>query len=191
MRAAGSTRAFLYGTWEGGAAAVLLGSTFPEQVRGLVLISATLMPARRGAKPACLGPWAAFERNIALIQQPCGCTTRRGWCEPLQTFAMLAVCHAINPTRWPQHLLKRLSTRKQLLAGLPFVIMAAGCRDNVTAPAGGNIRIVVQQSLTGQTTSAGNFSMTGAVADAGVRQRNWCLTDHLHNLRYQSRLVAR
>ena len=59
-------------------------------------------------------------------------------------------------------------TRKQLLAGLTYVIMAAGCSDNVTAPAGGNIRIVVQQSFTGLTTSVGNFSMTGAVADAGV-----------------------
>ena len=55
-----------------------------------------------------------------------------------------------------------------LLAGLTFVIMAAGCSDNVTAPAGGNIRIVVQQSLTGQTTSVDNVSMTGAVADADV-----------------------
>ena len=59
-------------------------------------------------------------------------------------------------------------TPKQLLAGLPFVMMAAGCSDNVTAPTGGNVRIVVQQSLTGQTTSAGNFSMTGAVADEGA-----------------------
>lgn len=30
------------------------------------------------------------------------------------------------------------------------------------------MRIVVQQSLTGQTTSAGNFAMTGAVADEGA-----------------------
>ena len=103
MRAAGATRAFVCGTWQGGAATVLLGSTFAEPVRGLVLISATPTPARHGAEPAWSRPWAAFERNIALIQQPYGRTTRRGWCEPLQTFVMLAVCHAINATRWPQH----------------------------------------------------------------------------------------
>ena len=81
---------------------------------------------------------------------------------------MLPVCRAITPTRWPRLLLELLMTRNQLLAGLPFVMMAAGCSDHVTAPAGGDVRIVVQQSLTGQTTSAGIFSMTGAVADEGA-----------------------
>ena len=48
MRAVGSRRAFVSGTSEGGAAAVLFASMFPEEVRGLVLIASTPMVARHG-----------------------------------------------------------------------------------------------------------------------------------------------
>jgi pimeloyl-ACP methyl ester carboxylesterase len=72
MRAVGSNRAFVSGTSEGGAAAVLLASMYPDEVRGLVLIAATPMPARRGAEPEWARPWEEFERNIALIQQTWG-----------------------------------------------------------------------------------------------------------------------
>ena len=72
LRTVGSTRAFVSGTSEGGAAAVLLASTYPDQVRGLVLIAATPMPARRGPEPDWARPWDAFERNITLIQQTWG-----------------------------------------------------------------------------------------------------------------------
>jgi pimeloyl-ACP methyl ester carboxylesterase/DNA-binding CsgD family transcriptional regulator len=72
MRAVGSTRAFVCGTSESGAAAVLLASMYPDLVRGLVLMAATPMPARRGAEPEWARPWEEFERNIELMQQTWG-----------------------------------------------------------------------------------------------------------------------
>lgn len=72
LRAAGSTRAFVCGTSEGGAAAVIMASTFPELVRGLVLIAATAMPARRGAEPAWARPWEEFEQMIDMMQRTWG-----------------------------------------------------------------------------------------------------------------------
>ena len=44
----------------------------------------------------------------------------------------------------------------------------AACADEVTAPSGGNVSIVIQQSLTGETTAAGTFAMTGAFSDQGA-----------------------
>lgn len=44
----------------------------------------------------------------------------------------------------------------------------AACSDDATAPtANGPVSIAIAQSLTGQTTSAGAFTMTGARADSG------------------------
>lgn len=57
---------------------------------------------------------------------------------------------------------------KTILIGLPLALMTAACADDVAAPAGGNVSIVIQQSLTGETTSAGTFAMTGALADQGT-----------------------
>ena len=72
LRAVGSTRAFVSGTSESGAAAILLASTHPDQVRGLVLIATTPMPARQGDEPEWARPRDQFERNITLIQQTWG-----------------------------------------------------------------------------------------------------------------------
>jgi hypothetical protein len=58
-------------------------------------------------------------------------------------------------------------TTRSLIATLPLVaLMVAGC-DASTEPAGGTVRIDIQQSLTGQTTSVGTFSISGALADSG------------------------
>jgi hypothetical protein len=58
-------------------------------------------------------------------------------------------------------------TTRSLIATLPLVaLMVAGC-DASTEPAGGAVRIDIQQSLTGQTTSVGTFSISGALADSG------------------------
>ncbi|MBC7842058.1 MAG: hypothetical protein H7099_07090 [Gemmatimonadaceae bacterium] len=58
-------------------------------------------------------------------------------------------------------------TARELIATLPLVaLMATGC-DTTTGPQGGEVRIAVQQALTGQTTAAGSFAISGAVADSG------------------------
>ncbi len=72
LRAVGSTRLFVSGTSESGAAAILLASMFPAMVRGLVLIGTTAMPARQGDEPSWAVPTAVFEQRVALIQQRWG-----------------------------------------------------------------------------------------------------------------------
>ncbi|MEO7996420.1 MAG: hypothetical protein ABI852_03185 [Gemmatimonadaceae bacterium] len=47
--------------------------------------------------------------------------------------------------------------------------VAIACSDNATAPVlDGPVTIAISQSLTGQTSSAGAFTMTGARADSGT-----------------------
>jgi pimeloyl-ACP methyl ester carboxylesterase/DNA-binding CsgD family transcriptional regulator len=72
MRAAGSTRAYVSGTSESGAAAVLLASMHPELVRALILIAATAMPARHGDEPAWSRPWAQFEALVEAMVRTWG-----------------------------------------------------------------------------------------------------------------------
>ena len=72
LRAVGSTRAFVSGTSESGAAAVLMASMHPELVRGLVLIAATPMPARHGSEPEWSRPWDAFEQLIVALRNTWG-----------------------------------------------------------------------------------------------------------------------
>jgi pimeloyl-ACP methyl ester carboxylesterase/DNA-binding CsgD family transcriptional regulator len=72
LRAVGSRRAFVSGTSESGAAAVLMASMHPELVRGLILIAATPLPARRGAEPGWARPWEQFEQTIVAIRQTWG-----------------------------------------------------------------------------------------------------------------------
>lgn len=58
-------------------------------------------------------------------------------------------------------------TARTLIASLPLVaLMTAGC-DTTTEANGGDVRIAIQQALTGQTTSAGTFAISGALADSG------------------------
>ena len=56
---------------------------------------------------------------------------------------------------------------RTLIASLPLAaLLAAGC-DNAAEPNGGDVRISIQQALTGQTTSAGTFTIAGALSDSG------------------------
>lgn len=58
-------------------------------------------------------------------------------------------------------------TARTLLASLPLVAaLTAGC-DGTSDPNGGDVRIAIQQALTGQTTAAGTFAISGALADSG------------------------
>ena len=58
-------------------------------------------------------------------------------------------------------------TSRFFLAALPMVAIMTSACDNTTAPAGGDVQIAIQQSLTGQTTSAGTFAISGALTDSG------------------------
>lgn len=68
LRAVGSTRVFVSGTSESGAAAILLASMHPAIVRGLILIGTTPMTARQGAEPEWATPVAALEQRVAAIE---------------------------------------------------------------------------------------------------------------------------
>lgn len=58
-------------------------------------------------------------------------------------------------------------TTRSLLIGIPFALMGAACSVGDTEAVGGDVSIAIQQSLTGETTSAGTFTMTGAFVDGG------------------------
>lgn len=72
LDAAQSERAFVMGTSEGAAAAVLLSAIFPERVRGLILYAAVPKVVRTGTEP----PWASdadqYRANIVRMQQSWG-----------------------------------------------------------------------------------------------------------------------
>ncbi len=63
LDAVGSTRAFIMGTSEGGAASVLLAATYPERVQGLILFGATPKVVRTGDEPA----WAVTKERWARM----------------------------------------------------------------------------------------------------------------------------
>jgi len=68
LDAARSKRAFVFGTSEGGAAAVLLASMHPERVRGLILFGATPTVLQTGGEPSWASPREAFlQRREALL----------------------------------------------------------------------------------------------------------------------------
>lgn len=56
---------------------------------------------------------------------------------------------------------------RTLLIGTSLALMASACGEGTTNPTGGAVSIAVQQSLTGETTSAGRFTITGALSDEG------------------------
>ncbi len=72
LRSVGSERAFVSGTSESGAAAILLASMHPESVQGLIAINTTAMPARQGPEPEWSRPWELFEQSIAGIRATWG-----------------------------------------------------------------------------------------------------------------------
>jgi pimeloyl-ACP methyl ester carboxylesterase/DNA-binding CsgD family transcriptional regulator len=81
LDATASKRTFVMGTSEGAAAAVLLASTYPERVAGLILYGATPKIIRNGNQPI----WAVHEEEFnEMIDQ-----MQKSWGEPwaVETFA--------------------------------------------------------------------------------------------------------
>jgi pimeloyl-ACP methyl ester carboxylesterase/DNA-binding CsgD family transcriptional regulator len=62
LEAVGSQKAYILGTSEGGAAAVLLAATYPERVLGLILIGATAKVVQTDGDP----DWASLPRPASL-----------------------------------------------------------------------------------------------------------------------------
>lgn len=72
LDAAASTRTFVMGTSEGGAAAVLLASTHPERVQGLVLYSSTPKLVKTNGEPEWADDEDAFLSSLERIKQQWG-----------------------------------------------------------------------------------------------------------------------
>lgn len=72
LDAAASERTFVMGTSEGGAASVLLASTYSERVHGLILYSSTPKLVKTNGEPAWADNEEAFERMIEQIQKQWG-----------------------------------------------------------------------------------------------------------------------
>ncbi len=72
LNAAASNRTFVMGTSEGGAAAVLLASTYPERVHGLILYSSTPKLVKTDGEPDWADDEDAFNTSIEQIQKQWG-----------------------------------------------------------------------------------------------------------------------
>ncbi|HLA07086.1 MAG TPA: alpha/beta fold hydrolase [Anaerolineales bacterium] len=72
LNAAGSNRTFVMGTSEGGAAAVLLASTHPERVEGLILYSSTPKLVQTNGEPDWAEDEETFNDSIERIQKQWG-----------------------------------------------------------------------------------------------------------------------
>ncbi len=72
LDAAASDRAFVMGTSEGSAAAVLLASTHPERVHGLILYSSTPKLVKTNGEPEWADTEEAFDQMIEQIQKQWG-----------------------------------------------------------------------------------------------------------------------
>lgn len=72
LDAAASERTFVMGTSEGGAASVLLASTYPERVHGLILYSSTPKLVQTEGEPEWADNEEAFDRMIEQIQKQWG-----------------------------------------------------------------------------------------------------------------------
>lgn len=72
LDAAASNRTFVMGTSEGGAVSVLLASTYPERVRGLILYSSTPKLVRTNGEPDWADDGEAFERILIRIREQWG-----------------------------------------------------------------------------------------------------------------------
>ena len=72
LDAAGSRKAYILGTSEGGAAAVLLAATYPERVLGLILINATAKVVQTDGEPAWASSEAGFANFIESLYQNWG-----------------------------------------------------------------------------------------------------------------------
>ncbi len=67
LDAVGSKSTFVFGTSEGGAAAVLLASMFPDRVSGLILFGTTAKVVRTGEEPVWSSPREAFDQRLAAL----------------------------------------------------------------------------------------------------------------------------
>ena len=67
LDAVGSKKAFVFGTSEGGAGAVLLASIHPERVAGLILFGATPTVVRSGGQPAWASPPEVFRQRMEVL----------------------------------------------------------------------------------------------------------------------------
>jgi pimeloyl-ACP methyl ester carboxylesterase/DNA-binding CsgD family transcriptional regulator len=72
LDAVASTRTFVMGTSEGGAASVLLASTHPERVRGLILYSSMPKLVKENGEPAWADDEDGFERGLERIREQWG-----------------------------------------------------------------------------------------------------------------------
>jgi pimeloyl-ACP methyl ester carboxylesterase/DNA-binding CsgD family transcriptional regulator len=72
LHAAASERTFVMGTSEGGATAVLLASTHPERVHGLILYSSTPKLVKTDGEPEWADNEDAFANSIQQIQKQWG-----------------------------------------------------------------------------------------------------------------------
>ena len=52
-------------------------------------------------------------------------------------------------------------------AAIAATVAASGCSSTTDSAPAGDVTIAIQQSLTGQTTSAGSFVLSGAISDDG------------------------
>lgn len=57
--------------------------------------------------------------------------------------------------------------RTTTLLALPFLLAATGC-ELFSSDEDTSVRITIEQALTGETTSEGTFTLTGAIGDAGT-----------------------
>jgi len=72
LNAAASNQTFVMGTSEGGAAAVLLASTYPERVQGLILYSSTPKLVQTSGEPEWADDENAFAASIERIRKQWG-----------------------------------------------------------------------------------------------------------------------
>ncbi|HET9908226.1 MAG TPA: alpha/beta fold hydrolase, partial [Anaerolineales bacterium] len=72
LNACGSNRTFVLGTSEGGAAAVLLASTYPKRVHGLILYASTPKLVKTNGEPAWADDEDQFNSSIEQIQKQWG-----------------------------------------------------------------------------------------------------------------------
>ncbi len=72
LDAAASEQAFVMGTSEGGAASILLASTYPERMRGLILYSSTPKLVQTNGEPAWADDETTFERSLETIREEWG-----------------------------------------------------------------------------------------------------------------------
>jgi pimeloyl-ACP methyl ester carboxylesterase len=72
LDAVGSRQAFVMGTSEGGAAAALLASTYPNRVLGLILYASTPKLVREGDEPTWAMTVEQYENMIARMQSSWG-----------------------------------------------------------------------------------------------------------------------